>query len=304
MSPTENNHVLTALSDAMADAVEKAAQGTVLINARRRFPASGIAYAPDLVLTASHVLERDEDIPVITPNGDQIKAALVGRDPGSDLAVIRTESALSAVIEPATQDARVGQLVLALGRPTEDGIQASLGVVSAVNGPVHTRRGGVLEGHIRTDAIPYPGFSGGPLVDAAGQVLGLNTSGLTRGASLAIPGKLVWQIAESLVKHGSVRRGYLGVRSQPVEIPLPQQDGLGRQQATGLLLVGIEPNSPAAESGLMVGDILTGFAGTPVTEPDDLFTRLAREVVGQPVMLEILRAGQKQEVAVTIGERN
>jgi S1-C subfamily serine protease len=141
-------------------------------------------------------------------------------------------------------------------------------------------------------------------VDAAGQVLGLNTSGLTRGASLAIPGKLVWQIAESLVKHGSVRRGYLGVRSQPVEIPLPQQDGLGRQQATGLLLVGIEPNSPAAESGLMVGDILTGFAGTPVTEPDDLFTRLAREVVGQPVMLEILRAGQKQEVAVTIGERN
>ncbi|MGB5846132.1 MAG: trypsin-like peptidase domain-containing protein [Anaerolineales bacterium] len=304
MSPTENNQVLAALSDAMADAVEKAAQGTVLINARRRFPASGIVYAPDLVLTASHVLERDEDIPVITPNGEQLKAALVGRDPGSDLAVIRTESTLSAVIEPATQDARVGQLVLALGRPTEDGIQASLGVVSAVNGPVHTRRGGVLEGHIRTDAIPYPGFSGGPLVDAAGQVLGLNTSGLTRGASLAIPGKLVWQIAESLVKHGSVRRGYLGVRSQPVEIPLPQQDGLGRQQATGLLLVGVEPNSPAAESGLMVGDILTGFAGTPVTEPDDLFTRLAREVVGQPVMLEILRAGQKQEVTVTIGERN
>jgi len=303
MSPTENNHVLTVLSDAMADAVEKAAAGTVLISARRRFPASGIAYAPDLVLTASHVLERDEDIPVVLPDGDQLKANLIGRDPGSDLAVIRTESELPAVIEPAAQEARVGQLVLALGRPTEDGIQASLGVVSAVSGPVHTRRGGLLEGHIRTDAIPYPGFSGGPLVDAAGMVLGMNTSGLTRGSSLAIPAKLSWKIAESLVEHGSVRRGYLGVRSQPVEIPLAQQEGLGRQQGSGLLLVGVEADSPAAEAGLMVGDILSGFAGQQVSEPDDLFTRLAGDLVGEQVELEILRAGQKQKLTVIIGER-
>ena len=181
---------------------------------------SGTLIAPDLVLTASHVVERDEDIPVVLPNRSQVKATLVGRDPGSDLAVIRTESALPAVAEPAGGGARVGQLVLALGRPTEEGIQASLGVVSAVSGPVHTRRGGVLEGHIRTDAIPYPGFSGGPLIDASGQVLGMNTSGLTRGASIAIPVKLGLKVAEALVKHGSVRRGYLGVRSQPVEIPV------------------------------------------------------------------------------------
>jgi S1-C subfamily serine protease len=303
MSPPENSQVLTALSDAMADAVEKAGAGTMLINARRRFPASGIAYAPDLVLTASHVLERDEDIPVILPSGDQLKANLVGRDPGSDLAVIRTEGTLPAVIEPAAQDARVGQLALALGRPTEDGIQASLGVVSAINGPVHTRRGGLLEGHIRTDAIPYPGFSGGPLVDVTGAVLGMNTSGLTRGASLAIPAKLSWHIAESLVIHGSVRRGYLGVRSQPVEIPPSQQEGLGRQQPSGLLLVGVELDSPAAEAGLMVGDILTGFAGEQVAEPDDLFTRLAGALVGKHVEIEILRAGQKQGLTVTIGER-
>lgn len=303
MSPTENNQVLKALSDAMADAVEKAAVGTVLISARRRFPASGIAYAPGLVLTASHVLERDEDIPLVLPGGDQLKAILVGRDPGSDLAVIRTESELPAVIEPAAQEARVGQLVLALGRPTEDGIQASLGVVSAVSGPVHTRRGGLLEGHIRTDAIPYPGFSGGPLVDAAGMVLGMNTSGLTRGSSLAIPAKLSWKIAASLVEHGSVRRGYLGVRSQPVEIPPAQQEGLGRQQGSGLLLVGVETDSPAAEAGLMVGDILSGFAGQQVSEPDDLFTRLAGDLVGEQVELEILRAGQKQNLTVIIGER-
>lgn len=303
MSSTNNKPVLSALSDAMADAVEKAALGTVLINARRRFPASGIAYAPDLVLTASHVVERDEDIPVVLPNGDQVKAALVGRDPGSDLAVIRTESALPGVVEPADAAARVGQLVLALGRPTGEGIQASLGVVSAVSGPVHTRHGGLLEGHIRTDAIPYPGFSGGPLVDGSGQVLGMNTSGLTRGSSIAIPVKLGLKVAEALVKHGSVRRGYLGVRSQPVEIPENQQNGLGRQQNSGLLLVGVESDSPAGEAGLMVGDILTGFAGEPVAEPDDLFTSLAGEMIGEQVSLEILRAGQMQELKVTIGER-
>jgi len=303
MSSTNNKQVLNALSDAMADAVAKAGAGTVLINARRRFPASGIAYAPDLVLTASHVVERDEDIPVVLPNGDQVKAALVGRDPGSDLAVIRTKSALPGVVEPADAVARVGQLVLALGRPTGEGIQASLGVVSAINGPVHTRRGGLLEGHIRTDAIPYPGFSGGPLVDGSGQVLGMNTSGLTRGASIAIPVKLGLKVAEALVKHGSVRRGYLGVRSQPVEIPENQQNGLGRQQNSGLLLVGVESDSPAGEAGLMVGDILTGFAGEPVAEPDDLFTSLAGEMIGEQVSLEILRAGQMQELKVTIGER-
>jgi S1-C subfamily serine protease len=207
------------------------------------------------------------------------------------------------MVESSPGAARVGQLVLALGRPTEEGVQASLGVVSAVRGPVQTRRGGLLEGHIRTDAIPYPGFSGGPLVDSSGRMLGLNTSGLTRGASLAIPIKIALQIAESLVKHGSVRRGYLGVRSQPVEIPQSQQAGLGRQQASGLLLVGVEPDSPAAEAGLMVGDILTGFAGEPVSDPDDLIIRLAGEVVDKNVRFEVLRAGRQQELLVTIGER-
>jgi S1-C subfamily serine protease len=303
MSSTENKQVLSALSDAMADAVEKAAVGTVLINARRRFPASGIAYAPELVLTASHVVERDEDIPVMLPNGEQVKAALVGRDPGSDLAVIRTEGTLPGVVEAADDPPRVGQLVLALGRPSAEGVQASLGVVSAISGPVHTRRGGVLEGHIRTDAIPYPGFSGGPLVDGKGQVVGMNTSGLTRGSSIAIPVSLALKLAEALVQHGSVRRGYLGVRSQPVEIPAKQQAGLGRQQDSGLLLVGVEPKSPAEQAGLMVGDILTGFGDQPVHEPDDLFASLAGEMPGEQVVLEILRAGEKMGLKVTIDER-
>ena len=303
MSNADENNLLTGLSNAMADAVEKAGTGTVMLNARRRFPASGIVYDSDLILTASHVVEREDEIPVVLADGSEHNANLLGRDPGSDLAVLRLSSGVNSVANFAGQGARIGQLVLALGRPTPEGIQASLGVISAIAGPAHTRRGGLLERYIRTDAIPYPGFSGGPLIDSAGDVLGVNTSGLTRGASITIPSELALQIAQSLAEYGSVKRGYLGVRSQPVEIPQHQQEIMGRQQDSGLLLVGVEKKSPASEAGLMVGDILVGFAGQPVSDPDELLTLLTGEVVGSPTAVEIVRAGNLQEVTVTIGER-
>lgn len=303
MTQKDNHNILSQLSDAMADAVDVAAAGTVMVNGRRRIPATGIAFAPDLILTANHVLERDDDIPVILPDGSQYAAQLAGRDPGSDLAVLRLEGSVAALAEPAPAEARVGQIVFALGRPSPDGIQASLGVVSAIGGPVRTGRGGLLERYLRTDAIPYPGFSGGPLIDSTGQVLGINTSGLSRGASLVIPASLAWQLAESLAKHGSVRRGYLGVRSQPVEIPAAQQDALNRQQSNGLLLVSVEKRSPAEAGGLMVGDILVGFEGQAVSDPDELLALLAGDVVDQPIRLEVLRGGQPTQITVTIGER-
>lgn len=303
MSTSENNPLVT-LSNAMAEAVEKAGASTVTVDARRRLPASGIAYAADLVLTADHVVERDEDIHVLLPDGAQVQASLAGRDPGNDLALLRLAGAQGlrpAQVAPGA--ARVGQLALALGRPSPEGIQASLGVVSAVGGPTRTGRGGLLEQYLRTDTIPYPGFSGGPLVDAAGRVLGLNTSGLAQGVALTIPAGLAWQIAETLARHGRVRRGYLGIRSQPVAIPAAQAQSLGRAQEVGLLLVGIEEDSPAAQGGLMVGDILVGLAGQPITDPDDLLARLAGALVGQSTLVEVLRAGQAQTIAVTIGER-
>lgn len=297
------SNILKELSDAMANAAEKASASTVLVNGRRRLPASGIVYTPELVITANHVLEREEDIPVLLPDGKELSARLAGRDPESDLAVLSLEGGNLVVAEPALQEAQVGQLTLAIGRPTQEGIQASLGVVSAIGGPVRMRRGGLLERYIRTDAIPYPGFSGGPLIDITGRVLGMNTSGLTRGSSLAIPVGFAWQIAESLAKHGSVKRGYLGVRSQPVEIVPAQQAALERKQGTGLLLVSVERGSPAEAGGLMVGDIIIGFAGEPISEPDDLLTRLAGDVVDQPTAIEILRGGRREKVTVTIGER-
>jgi len=287
----------------MAEAVAKAGAATVLVNARRRFPASGIAYSANMILTADHVVERDDDITVVLPDGSELKATVAGRDPGSDLAVLRLERAAASAAEPAPQDPRVGQLALSLGRPTQEGIQASLGIVSAIGGPVRTGRGGLLDRYLRTDATPYPGFSGGPLVDSAGRVIGVNTSGLARGASLAIPVGLAWQIAETLAKHGRVRHGFLGVRSQPVTIPAAQQKALGREQSSGLLLVGVEDDSPAEASGLLVGDIIVAIGGQPVTDADQLLASLVGDVVGKPVQVQVLRGGQATLIQVTIGER-
>jgi len=303
-SPMSNEaDLLVDLSNAMAEAVVRAGASTVMVNARRRLPASGVAYAADLVLTADHVVEWEEGILVVLPDGSESRASLVGRDPGSDLALLRLERAVLSVAEVASQEGRVGQLVLALGRPSREGIQASSGIISAIGGPVRTWRGGLLERYLRTDAVPYPGFSGGPLVDVAGRVLGINTSGLARGASLAIPASLAWSTAQTLVRHGHVRRGYLGIRSQPVPIPAVHRRALGREQSSGLLLVGVEENSPAEAGGLLVGDILVAVADQPVTDADQLLASLVGEAVGKPTPIQVLRGGQPVTLMVTIGER-
>ena len=299
----DTSNILTKLSDSMVAAVERAGAATVLVDARRRIPASGIAYTADLILTANHVLERDEDVKIVLPDGSELQASLAGRDHGSDLALLRLEKASAAIAETAPQPAQVGQLVLALGRPTQEGIQASLGIVSAVGGPVRRRHGGLLEQHLRTDAIPYPGFSGGPLVDTAGLILGINTSGLSRHASLTIPAQLAWQIAGTLAEGGSIRRGYLGVRTQLVNLPAAQQQALERQQENGVLLVEVVTGGPAETGGLIVGDIVVAIDAKPVADPDELLARLTGEIVGNPTPIQVLRGGQPLTVTVTIGER-
>ena len=297
------DNALVSLSKAMAEAVEKAGMATVLVSARRRFPASGIGYAADLILTADHVVERDEDILVRLADGSEHPAMVAGRDAGSDLALLRISTQAISVAETAKEAPRVGQIVLALGRPTPGGTQASLGVISSIGGPIRTWRGGLLEKYLATDATPYPGFSGGPLVDAGGSVLGINTSGLARGTSLAIPIELAWQVAGMLAKHGHIRRGYLGIRSQPVELPTTAQSALGRQQRIGLLIVGVEQGGPALTGGVMIGDILVGIAGQPVTDPDELLSKLDASLIDQPTPVEFLRGGQPLSLTLTIGER-
>lgn len=294
-------NVLVELSNAMAAAAERAGASTVMVNARRRMPASGIACSEELILTADHVVEREEGITVTLNDGTEISATLAGRDPGTDLALLRLDRADAKPAETAGEP-KIGQLVLALGRPSTEGIEASLGVVSAISGPVRTPRG-VIDSYIRTDTTPFPGFSGGPLVDAEGRVIGLNTSGFGRGSSLTIPAELAWKIADQLAKHGSIKRGYLGIRSQAVEVPVAGQKALKREQATGLLVLSVEKKSPAEASSLMVGDILVGIDGHPVSDHDALFARLSGDVVGKSIPVEILRGGQPQILQVKIGER-
>jgi S1-C subfamily serine protease len=296
------SNVLSDLSNALAAAAEQAGKSTVLVNARRRLPASGIAFTSDLVMTADHVVQRDEDITVTLADGSAVSAHVAGRDPGSDLAVLRLEKPVALPAEKAPE-ARIGQIVLALGRPSTDGIEASLGTISAISGPVRTHRG-QLDRYYRTDATPYPGFSGGPLVDPDGRVLGLNTSGFGRGTFVTIPADLAWKAADELAQHGSIKRGYLGIRSQPVELTDEAQKALERQQPTGLLLVGIEKSSPAEKAGLLVGDTLVGIGGRPVADPDQLFASLSGDVVGKPTPLQVLRGGEPRTLSVTIEERN
>ena len=295
-------NAFTDFSNGLTAAVEKAGASTVTVDARKRYPASGIAYAEDLVLTADHVVTREENLKVTLSDGRALAATIAGRDPGSDLALLRlAEKALSPA--KTSDDVKVGQLVLALGRPGSEGMQASWGIVTSINGPARTFRGGMLDEFIRSETTPYPGFSGGPLINTEGEVLGLNTSGLTRGSSLTIPNKIAWRTAQALATHGSVKRGYLGVRTQPVEIPEVSHQELKREQEHGLLVLWLEEGGPAATGGLLVGDILVAVNGQSVGDPDDLFSALNSETVGKEISVEVLRGGRPETVQVTVGER-
>jgi S1-C subfamily serine protease len=282
------SNTLLQFSDGLTAAIEAASAYILLVDARRRYPASGIAYAQDLVLTADHVVTREEDIRIGLPDGKILPATVAGRDPGSDLAVLRLAEKALAPAKPA-KSAKVGQVVLALGRPSSAGVQASFGILTSINGPARTWRGGLLDQFYQSETIPYPGFSGGPLVDAEGALLGLNTSGLTRGESLTIPVGVAWTIAQSLAEHGAVKRGYLGVRTQPVE--------------AGLLVLWLERGGPAESGGLLVGDILARLNGQSLKDADDLFSALHGDIVGKKVAVDVLRGGQPQTLQVTPAER-
>src|SRR5438270_9719780 len=193
---TSETNLLKTLSNQMADAVERVEPALVLVNGRPRQAASGIVYAENLVLTADHVLEREEDLTILTHDKRTLAAQFVGRDLATDLAVLRVADLGLESAKAASEPARVGQLVLAVGRSSSEGPMASIGIVSAIGGPLRSGRGVTLERYIRTDATPYPGFSGGPLIDTQGAVLGITTTGLVNGVALAIPANLAWSIAE------------------------------------------------------------------------------------------------------------
>jgi S1-C subfamily serine protease len=291
---------LVTLSHQLAGAVEAAGRAVVQVDGRARRPSSGTVYAADLVIAADHAVERDEELRVETADERTLDARLLGRDPATDLAVLRVAGLGLDPARPAEGPGRVGQLALAVGRPDGRALMASLGVVSAVGGPTRTRRG-LLEEYLQTDATPYPGFSGGVLADGGGAVLGILTTGLAGGATLAIPAGLAWRIAGTLAREGAVRRGYLGIGSQPVNIP-PAQRG-GQPSESGLLIVEVTSESPAERGGLLLGDILVALDGRPVGAAEDLQALLVGERVGRAVPVQVIRAGRLATVEVTVGQR-
>ena len=318
--------LMRQLSDAMADRVESAAASVVRVEARRRLPATGIVWADSLIVTAHHVVEYEDDIVIGLADGRRAAASLIGRDPRNDLALLQTEAELTAANWAADDGLRVGHLVMALGRPTQN-VQAALGVVSGLANPTdvkklrekakamrrsrrHGRRGrgrrggwgrALLAGCIQTDVVMYPGFSGGPLLGGDGEVHGLNTSGFSRGVSIAVPAAAIRKSVAALLADGKIQQGYLGIGVQPARLPDTAAESL--DQDTGLLVVAVEADSPAAKAGLMVGDTVTALDDEAVETVDELHILLANIKVGSEVAITLVRGGVIQTASAAVGAR-
>jgi S1-C subfamily serine protease len=295
--------VLETLSNDLASAVSTAGQSIVRVEARRRQSATGVVWSADgLIITTHHVVERDDNIRVGLPDGTTVNAALVGRDPTTDIAILRAEaSGLTPATWAALESVKVGHLVLAVGRPDAN-LQATLGVVSALDAAWRTGAGGTIDAFIQTDVVMYPGFSGGPLVSAGGQMIGLNSSALMRDTPVTLPAATLQRVAAALLAHGRVKRGFLGVSAQPVRLPEVVASQVG--QETGLMLMAVEPGSPADGGGLVMGDTMLALDGEKVHHMDDLLALLTGDRVGKTVPVLVLRGGQQHTLNVTVGERN
>jgi S1-C subfamily serine protease len=285
---------LSAFSTELADLIERAGSFVVSLDSRPRRPASGIVCGKDLVVTADHVLHREEEI-TVQAGGRSYPATVAGRDPASDIAVLRVPGL--AIAEPQRSDSfRVGMLVVSISRTAAGGLSAGAGVIAAIGGPLRTGQGIVFPQVIRTDAASRPGTSGGAILDASGRVIGMTTTALLRGLPVAIPTAQVWQIASALASNRTVRRGYLGVSVQPVRLP-------ERQGGRGLLVSGVARDGAADRAGLLVGDVIVGFDDRKLGDADGLQDAIAGVEPGRAVSVGILRGGVPQQVPVTIGER-
>jgi len=286
---------LAALSQELAAAVERASQSVVAVHARPRFSSSGVFWRPGVIVTAEHTVRREEEITVTLPDGNNAPATLAGTDPGIDLAVLRVEYQGSPAGGPTTAvNPAPGHMALAIGRSENSGVNATWGIVSAVSGPWRTWRGGRLDAYIRLDLTFYPGSSGGLVVNAAGERLGIATSALSRIAGLAIPAANIDRAVDEILARGRVARGYLGVGLQPVELPDHQK---------GLIVLSLEAGGPAAKAGILIGDILVALGGRATADTEDVQLALEAYATGQSIEAAVVRGGVSQKLAVVIGER-
>ena len=298
---TENSWA--TLSEQLSDAAATAGASVVAVHGRRH-PSSGILWSSDSVVTANHALRRDDEISVITGPGKSTAARVIGRDPSTDLAVLRlqqpAEGAPTSWGDASTL--RVAELVLALARTWRGNIVASSGIISGLMGKWRTWRGGELDQFIRPDLTMYPGFSGGPLLNARGEILGLNTAGLHR-SGITVPAATVARVVTELLEKGRIERPYLGLAMQPVPIPESLQTRLNLKTGDGLLVAHVEPGSPADKAGILLGDVLIEIAGSTVGDTDAVQEVLRSQKTGDSVAVLVVRGGALVTSMVTLAVR-
>jgi S1-C subfamily serine protease len=295
---------LINLSNELAGVVQTVDSHIVSIRARRHYPSSGVRWSPDVVVTADHTIQRDEDITVTLAEGKSVDATLVGRDPGTDLAVLKVKAPGSSAAQLSrAETVRVGELALVIGRSPDSGVNASLGIISANSGQWRTWRGGQLDAYIRLDAKLFPQSSGGAVVNARGEIIGIATSGLSRIAGVAIPTSTVASVTENLLQRGFVPRGYFGIGVQPVPFSEDLRKKLSIPNRSGLIVLTVEPGGPADEAGILIGDIVTSIGDVLIEQADDLQKYSNSGLVGKSVNISYVRGGALKESPVTVGER-
>ncbi|MBD2450973.1 PDZ domain-containing protein [Nostoc sp. FACHB-152] len=295
---------LLALSNSLADIAEQAGGSVVALNTGKRIAPSGIHWQNGIIVTSDESLQSYEDITITLSDGQNKPISFLGHDPSTDIAAFQLQNheLPTAQVGDATK-LKVGHLVLGLARSSEGDLRAAMGAVSVVSGAWRSISGGNIDQFIRPDITLYPGFAGGPLVDAAGYVVGMNTSG-RRGTALTIPAVTVERVVNQLLTKGRISRGYLGVGMQAVRLPANLKTALNLPTATGVIVVNVEPSGPADHAGLLLGDVVVTFDGIAVSDTADVLALLNNsDRIGKTVQIQIVRGGALVQLDVVIGER-
>jgi S1-C subfamily serine protease len=294
---------LIELSNALAQATDRAAAATVAVHTEARGSASGVIWRPGIIVTSEHTLRRDEEIHVTLPDGRVVAATLAGRDSSTDLAVLKCAEATTVVSEfgdPTTS--KPGSLTLIVGRTRGSGPVAALGVVSLVAPERKTWTGASLAPYIRLDVAIQHTATGGAAVDAQGRLFGIVTPRFGRFGAIAVPTSTVNNVVDTLLQKGRIPRGYLGVGLQPVRLPDTLRQSLHREEKTAAIVLEVEPESPAHKAGLVIGDIIVSLSGQPVARLEDIHSQLQGAAIGKRLPLGFVRGGALQEATVTVGE--
>jgi S1-C subfamily serine protease len=293
-----------ALSSDFANAIDRAGRSVVTVHARRRLPSSGVHWRAGIIVTADHTIERDEDITVTLPDGRNVPATLAGRDPTTDIAILKIDAGNLAIAEKSDAGVlKAGNLLLAAGRTAEGATRASSALVGVTGPTLRTWQGGQLDLTVRLDRRLHPNLSGGPALDDQGRAYGINTSGLSRLASLVIVASTVDRVSAELEKKGHIDRAYLGVGMQPVRLSEKLRETLKISNEIGIMVAGVEPEGPAEKAGVMLGDVLVALDGTPLNNLRSVQNFLIGAQIGKPVKAALIRSGALTEVVITIGER-